>query len=210
MEDRRKDWALAHEYGLTRQFLAVTYVWKPPRSGVYVVAAKGAPESVIRLCRVSEAGVAAILGHVEAMARRGMRVLAVGRGSYPGPPWPESPAAFELEFLGLVGLADPLRPNVPEAVRECDRAGIRVMMITGDHPVTAQAIAREAGLNVEDGVLSGEDLARMSDAELGRRVRSVRVFARTLPDQKLRLINALKAHGEIVAMTGDGLMTLLP
>jgi P-type Ca2+ transporter type 2C len=204
IENKRKNWTLAHEYELTAQFLAVTHVWKPPQSGLHIVAVKGAPETIMRLCRLPGTEKNHILAQVEYMARRGLRILAIAKGTYPGPPWPNSPSVFELNFLGLVGLADPLRPNVPEAVLECHRAGIRVIMITGDHPVTAQAIASEAGLDVTGGVLSGEELAQMSDAELCERLKSVRVFARTRPEQKLRLVNSLKANGEIVAMTGDG------
>jgi Ca2+-transporting ATPase len=203
------DWTLAHEYGLSPQLLAVTHVWKPvvrqPDSAAeYVVAAKGAPEAVARLCGLNGNELKTILMNVDAMAARGMRVLAVASSLVPGPPWPKTPSAFRFDFLGLVGLADPLRPGVPEAVSECHRAGIRVVMVTGDYPATAKAIGRQAGLDVAGGVVSGGDLARMSDVELRDCAKRVRVFARTLPDHKLLLVNAFKANGEIVAMTGDG------
>ena len=108
-----------------------------------------------------------------------------------------------FEFLGLVGLADPLRPSVPDAVSECRSAGIKVVMITGDYPATARAIARQAGLDAED-LVTGEELEQLSEAALAQRVRTATVFARIMPEQKLRIVNALKANGEIVAMTGDG------
>jgi Ca2+-transporting ATPase len=199
-----QDWRLAHEYGLTPQLLAVTHVWKPTASAEYVVAAKGAPEAIARLCRLGGNELKEIVKNVDEMAARGMRVLAIARSLVAGLPWPDTPSAFSFEFLGLVGLADPLRPGVPEAVSECHSAGIRVVMVTGDYPATAQAIARQAGLDVAAGVVSGDDLARMSDLELCECAKSVRVFARTLPEHKLRLVNAFKANGEIVAMTGDG------
>ncbi len=110
---------------------------------------------------------------------------------------------FAFEFLGLVGLADPLRASVLDAVSECRTAGIRVVMITGDYPATARAIARQAGLDAED-LVTGEELKHMSEAELAERMRTATVFARIMPEQKLRIVNALKANGEIVAMTGDG------
>ena len=199
-----EDWDLAHEYALNPQLLAVTHVWKPPQQDVHVVAAKGAPEAIAGLCGLDGDALAGILRNVDEMAAGGVRVIGVAKASFPGPPWPDSPSAFRFDFLGLVGLADPLRPGVLEAVAECHSAGIRVVMVTGDYPATAQAIARQAGLDLTGSVLTGKELARMSDLELREHVNTVRVFARTLPEQKLRLVNAFKANGEIVAMTGDG------
>ena len=106
--------------------------------------------------------------------------------------------------LGLVGLADPIRPAVPAAIGECYAAGIRVVMITGDYPLTAQSIAAEIGLLPRDRVITGPELDGMTDAELQERVNIVNVFARVVPEQKLRLVQALKANGHVVAMTGDG------
>jgi Ca2+-transporting ATPase len=137
------------------------------------------------------------------MAAAGLRVLGVARAAFVGTDWPASQLDFEFQFLGLVGLADPLRESVPAAIRDCRTAGIRVVMITGDYPATAQAIARQAGLDFTDCV-SGDDLAQLDDAALAQRVRTATVFARIMPEQKLRIVNALKANGEIVAMTGDG------
>jgi Ca2+-transporting ATPase len=199
-----QDWSLAHEYALNRQLLAVTHVWKAAEQEGYVAAAKGAPEAIAELCKLDGDALKELLLDVDEMATRGMRVLGVAKALSPGPPWPDSPSAFRFEFLGLVGLADPLRPGVLEAVNECHSAGIRVVMVTGDYPATATAIARQAGLDLADSVLTGDELAQLSDLELRERVKTVRVFARTLPEQKLRLVNALKANGEIVAMTGDG------
>jgi Ca2+-transporting ATPase len=116
---------------------------------------------------------------------------------------PESPNGFDFKLLGLVALADPLRAGVRDAVEECRRAGVRVVMITGDYPTTAAAIAREAGLDTAT-ILTGTDLRRMTDADLTRDAASVTVFARITPDQKLRIVEALKRRGEAVAMTGDG------
>ncbi len=139
----------------------------------------------------------------DAMAADGLRVLGVAGASYDGATLPESQTEFALRLVGLVGLADPLRSSVPDAVRECLMAGIRVVMITGDYPATAQAIARQAGIKTSD-VLSGDALRQLDDAALARRVEMVNVFARIVPEQKLRIVQALKTNGEVVAMTGDG------
>jgi Ca2+-transporting ATPase len=189
-------WELVHRYGLRPDLLAMSNVWRTP-DGI-VVAAKGAPEAIAALCHTEVDRRA-----IDDMAARGLRVLGVARAVYTGPEWPESQRDFAFEFLGLVGLADPLRPSVVGAVEECRSAGIRVAMITGDYPATARAIAIQAGLDAAE-ILTGTDLAGMDDAQLAERVRTVTVFARIMPEQKLRIVTALKADGEIVAMTGDG------
>ncbi|MEP7156952.1 MAG: cation-translocating P-type ATPase, partial [Betaproteobacteria bacterium] len=199
---------LVHAYGLRPDLLAMSHVWQSDRdSQLYEVAAKGAPEAIFDLCHLGAADRAAMMSTMDAMAAQGLRILGVARASYDGqvqpPVWPESQREFNYRFLGLVGLADPLRPSVPAAIRECQSAGIRVVMITGDYPATACAIARQAGLNAEDAV-TGDMLEKMNEAELALRVRTATVFARIMPEQKLRVVQALKANGEVVAMTGDG------
>ncbi len=194
---------LVHVYGLRPGLLAVSQVWRLRDQPGLLVAAKGAPEAVGKLCRLSQPERAAMMGVADSMAGNGLRVLGVARAFWAGDRLPESQTEFTWELLGLVGLADPLRPNVPDAVKECRSAGIRVVMITGDYPTTARAVARQAGIDIGQ-LLAGTDLDRMSDAELAGRIGSVTVFARTMPEQKLRIVNALKANGEIVAMTGDG------
>ncbi len=192
-----------HSYGLRPDLLAVTQLWQGPGDSEVVIASKGAPEAIATLCRLDAAARAALARDVDRMAADGMRVLAVAEATGHGNDWPASPTAFAFTLLGLVGLADPLRASVPEAVRECRSAGLRVVMITGDYPATALAIAGRAGL-ATDRCVSGDELAAMSDADLGRHVASIPVFARVMPDQKLRIVRALKAGGAIVAMTGDG------
>ncbi|MDR3508093.1 MAG: cation-translocating P-type ATPase [Caulobacteraceae bacterium] len=167
------------------------------------VTVKGAPETVLKLCGLGEANSQSVLRAVDEMARRGARVLAVAQACPDDGALPETLDGFALRFIGLVGLTDPLRDGVPEAVVECQTAGVRVVMITGDYPSTAEAIAGLAG--IKDGVmLTGSELRDLTDADLARKVRDVSVFARILPDQKLRIVQALKAAGEVVAMTGDG------
>jgi P-type Ca2+ transporter type 2C len=193
---------LLRAYGLRPELLAVTHVWKEDGDGL-LVAAKGAPETIAGLCNTSPDELARVKASVDAMAADGLRVLGIARARFMNAPLPNDPRGFAFEFLGLVGLADPLRPSVPAAVVECRNAGIRVVMITGDYPATAQAVARQAGLESVH-FMTGNELTRCSDTALAERVRQATVFARITPDQKLRIVNALKAQGEIVAMTGDG------
>ncbi len=198
------NWKLAHAYGLRPNLLAMSHVWRPDdgRQG-FVIAAKGAPEAISDLCHLSAMDLAALTQSVDAMAAEGLRVLGVARASFAGQFWPDSQHDFAFEFLGLVGLADPLRRSVPDAVGECRSAGIKVVMITGDYPATARAIARQAGLDTKD-LVTGDELEQLSEAALALRLRTATVFARIMPEQKLRIVHALKANGEIVAMTGDG------
>jgi len=198
------DWKLVHAYGLRPDLLAMSQVWQAAAGGQeFVVAAKGAPEAIAKLCHLSAADLTELTHSVDVMAAEGLRVLGVARASLTGSVWPDSQRGYAFEFLGLVGLADPLRQSVPEAVSECRSAGIKVVMITGDYPATAKAISLQAGLDVQD-LATGEDIEQLSEEELACRVRTATVFARIMPEQKLRIVKALKANGEIVAMTGDG------
>ena len=138
------------------------------------------------------------------MAGEGLRILGVAKSQWGESPLPERQRELTFQFVGLVGLADPIRPEVPAAVEECYRAGIRVIMITGDYAATAQNIAHQVGIAAVDQVLTGLELEQMGESQLSERVRSTNIFARMVPEQKLRLVNALKANGEVVAMTGDG------
>jgi len=198
----KNDASLEREYGLTKELLAVAYVWKD-QDGALSVAAKGAPEAIADLCGLHDASRAAVLGQAAEMAARGLRVLGVAEAEHRAR-LPDTPRGFVLRFAGLVGLEDPVRTTVPSAVADCRRAGIRVIMITGDYPVTALAIARKAGIDAAAGVITGPELASMSDRELAQRLETAHVFARVLPEQKLRIVNALKGARGIVAMTGDG------
>lgn len=197
-------WHLVREYPLSPEWLAHTHVWRTEHATGHLVAVKGAPETVARLCRLPPADWARYERQVEEMARDGLRVLAVARAIHVNEDWPAEQNAFAFEWLGLVALADPVRPTARTAVADCHAAGIRVVMITGDYPVTAQAIARDIGLARTDVVITGAGMMTMSDAELRERVREADIFARVVPVQKLRLVEALKANGEVVAMTGDG------
>jgi P-type Ca2+ transporter type 2C len=194
---------LVNTYGLRPELLAVTQVWAPDDSELLIVAAKGAPEAIGRLCRLSKSESADLEASVDSMAAEGMRVLGVAQAQHVGPGLPDTPTEFAFRLLGLVGFADPLRASVPAAVRQCQSAGIRVVMITGDYPATAIAIARQAGLAANEAV-TGDMIDKQDEAALISRSLSTAVFARIVPQQKLRIVEALKADGQIVAMTGDG------
>jgi len=187
------------EYGLTASRPAIIRTWHG--DGGPMAAAKGAPETIVELCRDVDG--AAALQAAATMAREGLRVLAVAVADHAPPPWPDDPAAMSFHLLGLVGFADPLRAGIPEAVAECRRAGVRVLMITGDHPETARAIAREAGL-ADGEVLTGPDIAGLEPGALAARLERAAVCARIVPSQKLEIVRALQRGGEVVAMTGDG------
>ncbi len=198
------DWVLVREYPLADGILAMSRVWLPPGSTQALVTAKGAPETIADLCRLGPGERLRLASAVDEMAGQGLRVLAVARARHDPAALPESQTGFAFEFVGFLGIEDPVRPGVPDAVAECRRAGIRVIMITGDYPATALHIAREIGLDPSDRAITGPDLDGMSDGELRERIRTAGVFARAVPEHKLRLVQALMANGEIVAMTGDG------
>jgi Ca2+-transporting ATPase len=203
-EHLHPDWTLIHEYPLSQTLLSMSRVWNRARGEDYLVAAKGAPEAVAELCRLSPDAFDKVMSRASQMSAEGLRILGVAKSRCPSTELPAQQQDMAYTFVGLVGLADPIRPEVPAAVEECYRAGIRVIMITGDYPGTARNIARQVGIGAPDLLLTGPDLERMHEAELREQLLSTNLFARMVPEQKLRLVNALKANGEVVAMTGDG------
>ncbi|OPY90513.1 MAG: Calcium-transporting ATPase 1 [Syntrophus sp. PtaU1.Bin208] len=203
-EHLHSDWTLVHEYPLSPELLSLSRVWKSPHDGDYIIAAKGSPEAIADLCHLEGKQAAELDRHVRSLADEGLRVLGVAKAGFEPPALPDGQHDFPFEFLGLIGLADPVRPSVPDSIRECRSAGVRVVMITGDYPGTARNIARQIGLAGSDACISGPELDAMPEEELRQRISEVNIFARVVPEQKLRLVEALKAKGEIVAMTGDG------
>jgi len=202
-EHLHPDWTLVREYPLSPELTAVSQVWRTA-DGRLVVASKGAPEAIADLCHVSAGESSEISARVGELAARGLRVLAVAEAVSEMREPPERHHDLDLRCVGLLGFEDPIRETVPAAVAECRGAGIKVVMITGDYPATALSIATKAGIAEGRGVISGIELDGMSDAELAESISDTRVFARVVPEQKLRIVNALKANGEVVAMTGDG------
>ncbi|HEY3292078.1 MAG TPA: cation-translocating P-type ATPase [Candidatus Nanopelagicaceae bacterium] len=200
---RDQNWDLVREYPITSALMAMSNVWQT--SNGYIAATKGAPEAIADLCHLKQEQIDAILKDVDDATQRGFRVLGVATANLDlSAALPESPDLFDFRFLGLVHLHDPVRPGVPNAVAECARAGVRTVMITGDYPGTALSVAKEVGLNWKAGVITGPELGRLSDLELAEQIKSVSIFARMVPEQKLRLVRALKLDGEVVGMTGDG------
>jgi Ca2+-transporting ATPase len=202
-EHLHDDWSLVQEYPLSKALLALSRVWRSPDGHDYVIAAKGAPEAIADLCHFDDVRLRDLAAAIATMTDQGLRVLGVARSSFQQSDLPPQQHDFDFEFLGLVALTDPVRATVPAAIRECRNARIRVVMITGDYPATAEHVARQSGL-MPGSVITGPELDGMDDAALQERIRSVDIFARVVPEQKLRLVTALKANHEIVAMTGDG------
>lgn len=198
-----KDWSLVHEYALTPELPAMSHAWHTPEPGHHAVACKGAPEAVCALCHLGERETQTVLDHAAQMASGGLRVLGVAKAQHSHAGWPEKQHDFDFSFVGLVGLLDPVRPEVADAIAQCQAAGIRVVMITGDYPSTARAIATEVGI---DGarIVTGGEVAAMDDVQLRDAIENVDTFARVKPEQKLRLVNAFRESGQVVAMTGDG------
>ncbi len=212
-EHLHPDWPLERDYPLQSDLLVFSQLWRDG-GGAWHLAAKGAPEAIADLCHLEPTPAAALLAAADGLARQGLRVLAVARGLDGTPLHPERPAPlggappgqvhdFLFEPLGFIALADPLRSEVPAAIATAQAAGVRVVMITGDGPATARAIADQAGLPA-GAVLSGAELESLAPAELAAAAATAPVFARVLPQQKLQLVRALQAAGEVVAMTGDG------
>jgi Ca2+-transporting ATPase len=202
-EHLHPDWSLTREYPLTPELLAMSHAWTDSE-GIRRIAAKGAPEAVFDLCHMGAEGIEAQLARVRRLADQGLRVLAVAEGSSPANETEAHQHDYDFKLLGLVGFEDPVRASVPAAVAQAREAGIAVAMITGDHAATALAIARQAGIDADTGALTGAEIECLGDAALADAVRRTRVFARVMPEQKLRLVEAFRRNGETVAMTGDG------
>lgn len=187
---------------LRPELMAVVQIWRTD-GDVRIAAAKGAPEAIWKLCRLPADETAQMQRLVERYAERGLRVLGVASACMQTR-FVDDPSTTTFTFAGLLGFIDPVRSDVPPALAEARAAGIMVIMITGDHPATALAIAKSAGLETSAGVLIGSEIANLAISELSARLRNVRVCARIAPNQKLRIVEALKADGQVVAMTGDG------
>ena len=191
------------EYPLSKDLFATTRVIKQSQEN-YFVCCKGAPETVLSLCKLDNSEQIKLLNTVQELAEKGQRILGVAKSNWHNSSFPESQKDYEFEFVGFLGFEDPIRPEVPQAIKECKDAGIKVFMITGDYPSTAKSIAAQAGMDTNKLILTGNDLKVMNETDLKEKIGSVNIFARIVPEQKLQIINALKANGEVVAMTGDG------
>jgi Ca2+-transporting ATPase len=199
------DWVMEKEYPLSKDLLAMSRVFSNTGTKAKVIAVKGAPEAIFDLCHLKTERIAGYEKAVAEMASEGLRIIGVARANLISGELPKSQHDFDFEFIGLIGLSDPIRKNVPDAVKECYKAGIRVIMITGDYSVTATNIGKEIGIRNPELCITGSELKDMTEDELCERINDVNIFARVIPEQKLKIVNALKRNKEIVAMTGDGI-----
>ena len=204
-EHIHKNWEMIKEYPLSKELMAMSRVFSFKDTQEKIIATKGAPEAIFELCHLDEKNKKRLSQAVEELAASGLRVLGVAKAKINAKGLPEIQHDFKFDFIGLIGLSDPIRKNVKKAVSECFKAGIRVIMITGDYPVTAKSIAHEIGLENPDMCITGDELQAMTDKELCKKIKTINVFARVVPEQKLKIVNALKKNKEIVAMTGDGI-----
>jgi len=203
-EENYNDFDLIKGYPLTKKLLALSHVWRSNNEKKLVIASKGAPEAVLELCHIASEQKNKILERVKEMSDKGLRVLGAAKAIFSGDSLPENQHDFEFEFVGLLGFVDPVRSTAPGAVKEAYEAGMRIIMITGDYPGTAQFVAKKIGIKDWENYLTGEDLDKMDHLELREKIKTINIFARVVPEQKLLIVNALKANNEIVAMTGDG------
>ena len=199
-----KNLLLIKGYPLSKELLALSHVWQAKNENKFIITSKGAPEAILDLCHLNKEAREEIIQKVKEMSEKGLRVLGVADSAYSGEVLPTNQHDFEFRFKGLLGFIDPIRKTAPDAVKEAYRAGMRIIMITGDYPGTAQFVAKKIGLKNSDEYLTGEDLDKLGHLELREKIKTVNIFARVLPEQKLLIVNALKANNEITAMTGDG------
>jgi len=198
------NWSLVQEYPLSKELFALSHVWRSPDQQDYVIAAKGSPEAIADLCHFDQKQSQELFRNIQLMSEKGLRVLGVAKALFYQSDLPKVQHDYAFEFVGLIGFTDPVRSTIAQSVKECDAAGVRAIMITGDYPGTAQYIARQIGLKNPDKFITGADLLSLDHLQLREKIKDVNIFARVVPEQKLAIVNALKANGEIVAMTGDG------
>src|SRR5665647_1281076 len=203
-EHIHKNWEMVKEYPLSKELLAMSRVFSFKETSEKIIATKGAPEAIFDLCHLDAKSKKRLSLAVEELASGGLRVLGVAKAKINTKGLPDIQHGFAFGFIGLIGLSDPIRKNVKYSVKECHKAGIRVIMITGDYPITAKHIALEIGLENPENCITGQELNAISEAQLCKKINGISVFARVVPEQKLKIVNALKKNGEIVAMTGDG------
>ncbi len=198
------NWKLVREYPLIKQLLALSHVWQSPDKKDYVIAAKGAPEAIFDLCHLNEKRKQELTKQMTYLANKGLRVLGVAKTIFSHKDLPSKQHDFDFKFVGLLGFVDPIRSDVPQAITEAQTAGIRVVMITGDYPGTAYTIGKQIGLANPEAIITGPEIEKMNHLELREKVKHVSIFARVVPEQKLAIVNAFKANGDVVTMTGDG------
>ncbi len=200
--DLRPDYKIVFEYPLGGKPPMMTHIFKN-QNGEKIIAAKGAPEALVKVCNLTDAEKASVLEMVNQFASKGFRILGVGKSFHEGNEYPEKQQDLKFEFIGLISFYDPPKENIKSVFNHFDEAGIEVKIITGDNETTTQAIAESIDFNIS-GCMSGADLMELSENQLRKRVKDTNLFTRMYPEAKMRIINALKANNEVVAMTGDG------
>jgi len=191
------------EYPFTNELKMMGHVWR--KDGEIVIAAKGSPERILSVCKLSDDQRKAAEDKIHELSSEGLRVIAIATAKpEQAEAIPSTLSECSLSLLGLIGLADPPRESVASDIAVCNKAGIRVVMITGDNGVTASSIAKKIGIPNTDNIITGDMLNDMSDEELREAVKTVSIFSRVVPEHKMRIVKAFKDNGEIVAMTGDG------
>ncbi|WP_462252398.1 cation-translocating P-type ATPase [Ferruginibacter sp.] len=201
--DKREQSKQAHEYPIGGKPPMMTHIFKN-ENGETIIAAKGAPEAILRQSNLPAAELKNIEEQSIAYAKLGYRVLGVGKGIWAAKKWPVAQEEFEFEFLGLIAFQDPPKENITETIKIFREAGIAVKMITGDYAATALAIAAQIQLDHNSEVLTGQEVLNLTKQALQQKVQQVNIFARMFPEAKLKVIDALRENGEVVAMTGDG------
>ncbi len=201
--DERSDYHIKHEYPLGGTPPMMTHIFEN-NAGKRIIATKGAPEAIIAVCKLTEAELDLINKAIEAFTNEGYRVLAVGEASFEGSDFPKTQQEFSFMFKGIVAFYDPPKKNIQDVLSHFYNAGIAVKIITGDNAATTTAIAKQIGFRGYEKSISGEELMKLSEIDLKKFVMETQIFTRMFPEAKLKIINALKAQNEIVAMTGDG------
>ncbi len=202
-EDERPKYKLIHEYPLTGSPPMMTHVFEN-ESGHRIIAAKGAPEALISVAEMTELEKKQVLEAFNLLASQGFRILGIAEAMFPNVALPDEQWDFKFKLLGLIAFYDPPKANISKVLNGFYKAGIAVKIITGDNLTTTIAIAERIGLRGFEKHMTGEELMHLNDQDLRRAAKEVNVFARTFPEAKLKIVNALKSQNEIVAMTGDG------
>lgn len=201
--DERPNFKLIHEYPLGGKPPMMTHIFENQK-GTRIIAAKGAPEAIIACSKLSKSAVQKINNAIESMSKEGFRVLGVGVSEFSGNNFPKTQQEFTFKFLGIVAFYDPPKENINAVFDTFYNAGIQVKIVTGDNAETTSTIARQIGFNNPEKTLNGDELMKMDDATLKKKVMETTIFTRMFPEAKLKIIEALKANNQIVAMTGDG------
>ncbi|MEO7044440.1 MAG: cation-translocating P-type ATPase, partial [Ferruginibacter sp.] len=202
-KDERPDFKMIHEYPLSGKPPMMTHLFEN-NSGQRIIAAKGAPEALMNVSDLSKEEIEKIENAIQTITAEGYRVLAVGEADFPENNFPATQQEFRFKFKGIVAFYDPPKANIESVLNSFYKAGIAVKIVTGDNAATTTAIAKQIAFKGVDNSLTGDDLMQLSDTELQGKVMETNIFTRMFPDAKLRIITALKANNQVVAMTGDG------